>query len=181
MSELRTVPIFDVSVSSPVTADAATVYRYVTDLTRSGEWSPECVGGEWLTGIPATQGAVFRGHNHRRDDTVAWAPVVRGEWFTEAEVITAQPNSQFSWAMRDSSGRPQESVWSFRITEDSQGVVVAHEFVMSSLTEGMRKILAGLTPTDQDRFISDWQSKLEVDMKAALTAIKQNLEGGRFE
>lgn len=179
MSELATGPIFDVSVGSLISADAAAVYRYVTDLTRSGEWSPECRGGEWVSGVAATQGAVFRGWNHRRDDTVAWAPVVRGEWFTEAEVVAAEPNSLFTWAMRDSSGQVQQSVWSFRITDNAEGVVLAHDFVMRSLTEGMNKILARLTPTDRERFIRDWQSKLETDMKAALAAIRRNLEDGR--
>lgn len=179
MSELATKPIFDVSVSSLVNADAASIYRYVTDLTRSGEWSPECRGGEWVSGIAATQGAVFHGCNHRGDDTVAWAPVVRGEWSTDAEVIAAEPNSLFSWAMRDSSGRMQQSVWSFRITETANRVALTHNFVMRSLTEGMRKILAGLTPTDTDRFIKDWQSKLETDMRASLAAIKRNLEDDR--
>jgi hypothetical protein len=181
MNELRTVPLLDISVSSPVDADVAAVYCYITDLTRSGEWSPECLGGEWLSGGPAIQGAIFRGRNYRRIDAVAWAPVVRGEWFTEAEVVTAQPNTQFSWAMRDSSGRTQESVWSFRLADTAYGTVLTHEFVMRSATEGMLKILAELTSADQCRFIREWQSKLEVDMRATLAAVKANIEGERSE
>jgi hypothetical protein len=171
------VTIFSISVSTLVTADAAEVYRYVTDLSRSGEWSPECQGGEWISGEPASPGAVFRGRNRRAEDVVAWAPVVRGEWVTECEVVQAQPHTLFSWAMRDSSGRAQESVWTFRIGRTATGVVLSHEFVMRSLTEGMNGIFAALSQADQHRFIDEWATKLQRDMTATLAAIKRIIEG----
>lgn len=172
--------IFDVSVTTTIEAAPATVYDYVTDLPRSGDWSPECTGGQWIYGDPPKVGAVFRGSNHRSAHTVAWAPVVRGEWITESEVVVAQPPTRFSWAMRDRSGRIQESIWSFWIDDAPRGSVLRHEFTMGSLTEGMREILARLSPDEQNHFIEQWRDKLEADMSSAVAAIKRNIEGGRL-
>lgn len=171
--------VFDVAVRVSIDADPDDVYRYVSDLPRSGEWSPECLGGEWIAGAPGGVGAVFRGRNRRAADVVAWAPVVRGEWSTEAEVVVAQPARLFSWAMRDSTGRAQESVWSFRIgsaTAPPGETILAHEFVMRSLTEGMRKIVADMDAAETDRFVRDWRAKLERDMHDTVVGIKHRIE-----
>src|SRR5262245_46831252 len=95
-----TSPLFEVRVSVPVAAAPAQVYDVVSDLPRSGEWSAERQGGTWVQGAPAAVGAVFRGVNYRAEDVVSWAPVVRGEWRTESEVVTAEPGRRFSWSMR---------------------------------------------------------------------------------
>ena len=49
-----------------VEIDAAplTVYELISDITRMGDWSPECYRCEWLNGATAAEeGARFRGHN----------------------------------------------------------------------------------------------------------------------
>src|SRR5438094_139272 len=110
-TSVEKAPLFQSRADVHVSATPDEVYAVISDLPRSGEWSPECTGGEWVSGEPATVGAVFRGHNYRPEDVVAWAPVVRGNWSTEAEVVAAEPGRTFRWAMRDSSGAKQESVW----------------------------------------------------------------------
>jgi hypothetical protein len=49
-----------------IDAKPAELYDLVTDVTRMGEWSPECVRCVWLDGAtgPAV-GARFRGSNRR--------------------------------------------------------------------------------------------------------------------
>ena len=51
-------------VTIDVSAPPERVYGLISDITRMGEWSPECRRCEWIDGAtgPAV-GARFRGHN----------------------------------------------------------------------------------------------------------------------
>lgn len=168
--------LFEVRVSVPVAAPPADVYAVVSDLPRSGEWSAECQGGTWVHGAPAAVGSVFLGVNHRAEDVVSWAPVVRGEWRTEAEVVAAEPGRRFSWSMRDSSGRRQDSVWTYDVEPAGDGSVLVHHFRMGDPTEGIRGITAGMDDADKQRFFSEWGKKLEGDMTATLDRVKAVIE-----
>ncbi len=75
-----------VEVSRQIAASPETVWSAITDITRMGEWSPECHSCEWkddATG-PAV-GAWFIGHNRNGEF----------EWSTEAEIIECVPNEVF--------------------------------------------------------------------------------------
>ena len=52
------------SASVVINRDPQTVFAVVSDITRTGEWSPECVSGRWVGGAtgPAV-GAKFEGDN----------------------------------------------------------------------------------------------------------------------
>jgi len=77
------------SASAAVTIDAPrdAVYELVADVTRMGEWSPECVGCEWLD-TPGTVGSRFRGHNRRGP----------ARWSTTARVLSAERGLEFAFA-----------------------------------------------------------------------------------
>ncbi len=169
-------PLFQVRVSVDISAPPERVYGVVTDLPRSGEWSEECTGGQWVSGTPATVGAVFRGENHRGEDVVAWAPVVRGTWTTFAEVVEAEPARTFSWSMRDSAGERQDSVWSFDVEPSPGGSVLTHRFRMGRATEGIRGITADMDETLRKQFFADWGAKLEKDLAATLERIRTVVE-----
>ncbi len=175
-STTATVPLFVNRAEVRVAADPETVYALVTDLGRSGEWSPECTGGAWI-GEPAQVGSVFRGENYRAEDVVGWAPLIRGEWTTEAEVVVARQDREFRWAMRDKeTGRTQQSVWGFVVTPEGDGSVLAHEFQMDEPTEGIRKITKDMGEEGRARFIVDWGEKIQGDLVATLDRIKEILE-----
>ncbi|MFD7409197.1 SRPBCC family protein [Streptomyces sp. NPDC059866] len=176
LENLETTALFQVSVETQVRASADEVYATVSDLPRSGEWSVECTGGQWVEGTPAAVGAVFRGENHRPADVVAWAPVVRGAWTTDSEVVAAEPGRSFRWAIRDSSGRRQESVWSFDLRAADDGCVLVHSFWMGAPTEGIRGITAHMDEKEKQRFFSDWTAKLTADLAATVHRIKQAVE-----
>jgi hypothetical protein len=169
--------LFQVRASVLVAAAPEDVYAVVSDLPRSGEWSTECRGGGWVHGEPATVGAVFRGVNHRPEDVVAWAPVVRGEWTTEAEVVAAVPGRRFSWSMRDSKGEKQDSVWTYEVEPAEGGSLLVHHFRMGDPTEGIRGITAGMDDVEKQRFFSEWGKKLEGDLADTLDRIKAVIEG----
>jgi hypothetical protein len=167
---------FQICVEVDVDRPPDEVYAVVSDLRRSGEWSTECTGGSWVSGEPATVGAVFRGDNFRAGDVVSWAPVARGHWSTEAQVVAAEPGVTFCWAMRDSAGRLQESVWGFDIEPRGSGSLLIHHFRMGRLTEGMRSFKAQMSAQEQRRFLREWGRKLERDVAATLERIKAVIE-----
>ncbi|GLY32335.1 SRPBCC family protein [Kineosporia sp. NBRC 101731] len=168
--------LFEASAEIEIAALREIVYAVVTDLPRSGEWSTECRGGEWIEGAPATTGSVFRGHNERSPDVVAWAPVVRGEWSTEAEVVAADAPSLFSWAMRTRSGQAQDSIWTYELLENGPKTILRHQFRMGEATEGIRGIVADLDQDGRDRFFREWGVKIEQDMAATVRRIKAVVE-----
>jgi hypothetical protein len=64
------------------------VWRLVADITRMGEWSPECVRAEWDDGVdgPAV-GAPFHGHNKAGTN----------EWDAPCIVIECDPGKVFEF------------------------------------------------------------------------------------
>jgi uncharacterized protein YndB with AHSA1/START domain len=77
-----------VSVRTEIAAAPDAVWAAVTDVTRMGEWSPECTGAAWR-GTPAgpVLGARFRGRN--RKGGIRWSTVCR--------VVEAEPGRAFAW------------------------------------------------------------------------------------
>lgn len=75
-----------VEVSREIKASPEKVWSAISDVTRMGEWSPECHTCEWnddATG-PAV-GVRFTGHNRNGDF----------EWTTEAEIVECVPGERF--------------------------------------------------------------------------------------
>jgi uncharacterized protein YndB with AHSA1/START domain len=175
-SNTHTEPLFKLRSEVYIAAPPAEVYAVVTDLGRSSEWSPECQGGEWIHGEPATVGAVFRGENFRSDDVVAWAPITRGAWTTEAEVVEAVPGHLFRWAMRNKSGSCQPSVWGFVTEPSGEGTTLTHDFQMDEPTEGIHHITADMDAEEAGRFFAEWGDKVQGDLAITLERIKEVVE-----
>ncbi|MEO6085297.1 MAG: SRPBCC family protein [Umezawaea sp.] len=173
----KSTPLFQAGSDVWVSAVPDEVYAIVSDMPRAAEWSVECVGGTWVSGEPATVGAVFRGENRRGPDVVSWAPVVRGEWTTDSEIVAAEPGRVFSWAIRTKSGQAQDSVWTFEMAPADDGCVLAHHFHMGEPTEGIRGITAEMDAEEEQRFFAEWGAKLEKDIAATLRRIKDVIEG----
>jgi hypothetical protein len=174
-----TRPLFELSAQTHVAASPDEVYAVVSNLSRSSEWSPECVGGTWIKGRPAEVGSVFRGENRRAPDVVAWAPVVRGTWFTESEVVAAEPGRTFQWSMRTQAGEKQDSIWAYDVVPAGDGgTVLTHRFRMGRATEGIRGIVADMDDRGRERFFVDWGEKVAADLETTLARIKRVVEHG---
>lgn len=169
-------PLFQARSEIRISARPEDVYALVSDLPRCGEWSPECQGGEWISGEPGTVGAVFSGHNLRSPDVVAWAPVVRGHWTTTCEVVEAEPGRRFSWAMRTRAGERQDSVWGFDIEPDGDASILTHRFLMTKPTEGIREITKEMDDPEKMNFFFEWGEKVQSDIEVTLERIKKILE-----
>ncbi|MEV0844557.1 SRPBCC family protein [Streptomyces sp. NPDC049954] len=173
-------PLFELDARIRVSASPTKIYSVVSDLTRSKEWSPECMGGEWTQGEPSAVGSVFRGENLRGEDVVGWAPLVRGTWYTEARVVAAEPGRTFRWMMLTHAQEDQESVWGFDIeavegTEDGSSWLI-HHFRMGKATAGIHKIVENLDEDGRKRFVQDWTTKLGQDLDDTLARIKDVVE-----
>jgi len=169
-------PLFELRAETSISATPAVVYAIVTDLTRSAEWSVECIGGQWISGTPGAVGSVFRGNNVRAEDVVEWAPVVRGTWSTESEVVAAEPERLFSWAMRTKAGQRQDSVWSYLLEPTDDGCLLVHHFRMGKATEGIIGITEDMDAAAKRRFFAEWSAKLAGDLAATLDRIKVVIE-----
>lgn len=84
----------DLTHSESIVIDAApeAVYDLVSDVTRTGEWSPVCKECWWDEGATGAVGDVFTGRNVLPDRT----------WETRCTVIAAERGREFGWLVGDS-------------------------------------------------------------------------------
>ena len=89
------------SGSIVVRSSPEALYDLVSDVTRTGEWSPICTACWWDEGQSATVGAWFTGHNEVPGRT----------WETRSQVVAADRGREFAWLV---SGRLVR--WGFTFT-----------------------------------------------------------------
>jgi len=109
------------SASIEIDAPPSMVYQLVSDITRMGDWSPECYRCEWLDGATGpTVGARFRGHNR----------LGRIHWQRTAAVTAADPGREFAFTILNKNGR-EETLWSYRLSPLGEGtaLVESYEFL----------------------------------------------------
>lgn len=116
-----------------ISVPPAAVYALIGDVTRIGEWSPECERCEWLddaTG-PAV-GARFRGHNR--------LGILR--WQTTCVVTTAEVGREFAFSVVHDNGR-DETHWRNQLRPDGSGtaVVETYEFVWCPIVYRVSEML----------------------------------------
>jgi hypothetical protein len=149
-------------VRTEIATGAEAVWAAVADVTRMGEWSPECTGARWR-GSPAAPvpGARFSGHNRKG----------LARWSTACEVVEAEPGRVFAWEV--SFGVPIAR-WTYRFTPtaDGHGTVVEQSWL-----DRRSRLVAWLTETVLGTGRrGDWN---EVTMTATLAALKRALEAER--
>lgn len=112
-----------------VEADPRAVYAVVSDVTRTGEWSPECRRCRWLDGVegPAV-GARFRGWNRWRFN----------RWSRVCEVIEAEPGREFAFrTVPGRGGKNDSTIWRFRFDNDGDGTRLAQSYEIVDPPKGM--------------------------------------------
>ncbi len=100
-----------------VEASAEALYDLVSDITRTGEWSPVCTSCWWDDGAEAGRvGAWFTGHNQTPHRT----------WETRSEVVAAERGREFAWVVGGSLVR-----WGFTLAPAANGTTLteAWEFL----------------------------------------------------
>jgi len=103
------------------------VYELVADVTRMGEWSPECYRCEWLdAATSASVGARFRGYNRRG----------RYRWERTAIVQAADPGREFAFTTIDDRTGRHETNWQYTMESSRSGTLLSEgfEFLWCSFT-----------------------------------------------
>ena len=146
------------SDSVVVAASPEELYDLVSDVTRTGEWSPVCVACWWDEGAGPTVGSWFTGRNVTPERT----------WETRSLVAVADRGREFAWLV---SGRLVR--WGFTFTPVDGG---------TELTESWEFLPAGQAffaeryGDDAPRQIEDRTRAAHEGIPATLAAIKRIAE-----
>ncbi|MEO9140259.1 MAG: SRPBCC family protein [Jatrophihabitans sp.] len=89
-----------------IAAPPRAVYDLVSDVTRTGEWSPICRSCAWNEDGGPRVGATFTGHNEDSGRT----------WDTTCTVEAAEPGRTFSWVVGEGWVR-----WGYDLTAVDEG------------------------------------------------------------
>jgi ribosome-associated toxin RatA of RatAB toxin-antitoxin module len=121
-----------------VNATPEAVYDLVSDVTRTGEWSPVCTACWWDDESEAGQvGAWFTGHNETPERT----------WETRSRVVSAERGKEFSWTV---GGDMVD--WSFRMAPAEEGA--------TTLTESWHLLPHGVE-VFRERYAEDAEAQIE--------------------
>ena len=147
------------SDSVVVGLDADRLYAMIADVTRMGEWSPQCRSCWWDEGDGPTVGAHFTGRNDNGKRT----------WETRSRVVAAEPGREFAWEVNAGWVR-----WAFTLAPEDGG---------TRLTEWWAFQPAGIDAF-HERYGDRAQEQIEIRTRAAkhgipvtLAAIKRTAEG----
>ena len=128
-----------VTVSRRIAASPEVIWAAVSDVTRMGEWSPECHTCGWIEGATGPEvGATFEGHNRNGDK----------EWTTQVKVVESVPGERF--VFEPFFGDFTFSRWGYLIEGDGDGSIVT-EFTENLIPEEMREVssqISGVTDRD---------------------------------
>lgn len=151
----------DIEVSVHVEASPEDLYDMVTDVTRMGEWSPECYRCVWTNGAtgPAV-GARFRGYN--RKGLV--------HWFTTPRVTAAERGREFAFRVPQS-----DAEWIYRFEPDGSGTKVTETRRMLRQHSALRdKAVALFLGSDRD---GQTRAGIEATLARIKTAAEASNEG----
>jgi uncharacterized protein YndB with AHSA1/START domain len=125
-----TVPNLTGSASITIDRPVAEVFDAITDITRMGEWSPECVACRWADGVDGSRvGAVFSG-----DNVAKVGPLTLKRWTTSSEVTAYEPATVFEFVAEG------YSTWRYDFEARDGSTVVTESFSYAPPT-GAKKFL----------------------------------------
>jgi len=145
------------SVTTTIAAPIGEVFAAVTDVTRMGEWSPECIACRWVGDATGpVVGSEFEG-----DNVAALGPVTLKRWTTTSEVIDVEQNSSFGFMAEG------YTTWRYDFAEKDGATVVTESFSYPPYV-GWQKFVYGR--------LANRQKAMTNGMQATLDRIKQSLE-----
>ena len=107
------------SVTVHMAAPADKVWNVISDITRTGEFSPEVFESEWLGGATGpVLGAKFRGHVRRNEI----GPV----YWTTCRITACEPSREFGFAVL--AGDKALNNWHYRLDPRGDGTDVTESF-----------------------------------------------------
>lgn len=106
------------TASITINRPPAEVWAAVADITRMGDWSPECIAGRWVGGAtgPAV-GAKFEG-----DNIAKLAGRTVKKWTTTSEVTACEPGATFAFVAEG------YTTWTYTFEAAGEGTKVTEAF-----------------------------------------------------
>jgi|SRR5665213_2986272 len=105
--------------SIEIAAAPTAVYDLVSDVTRMGDWSPECYHCEWAGVIhEPVVGARFRGHNRM-------GPI---RWSTTCQIVIADRGQEFAFTVIHDRNDRESTRWRYRFHPSEIGTVLSESF-----------------------------------------------------
>ncbi len=126
------------------------LYALISDVTRTGEWSPICTGCWWDEGQGPEVGAWFTGRNETPQRT----------WETRSEVVVADPGREFAWKVGGKYSR-----WGYTLDAAEGG---------TRLTESWHFTDEGIVYF-HEKYADDAQAQIENRIEVAHTGIPETL------
>jgi hypothetical protein len=154
------VTALEFSDSVVVAVEPDELYALVSDVTRMGEWSPQCRACWWDEGDGPTVGSYFTGRN---DDG-------KRTWETRSRVVAAEPGREFAWVVNEGLVR-----WGFTVEPADGGARLTESWAFQP--DGIRAF--------HERYGDDAEAQIAIRSRSAhegipvtLAAIKRTAEGG---
>lgn len=146
--------------SAIIGAPPERIWELVSDVTRTGEWSPENTGGVWLKGAAGPiAGARFRGTNCRG----------RARWATSCEVVAAVPGREFAF-VTGTAAKPK-TLWRYILEPIGDGTRVTESFELVKPVGAVSRLVTRVTTGVRDR-----RADLEENVRTSLVNLKQIVE-----
>jgi hypothetical protein len=147
------------SASVVVATSPEELYDLVSDVTRTGEWSPVCRACWWDEGASAVAGAWFTGRNEVPGRT----------WETRSQVVVADRGREFAWLV---SGRLVR--WAFTLAPVEGGTLLTESWEF--LPAGLERFAELYGDRAQEQ-IADRTRAAHEGIPATLATIKAIAEG----
>lgn len=155
-----------VAAEEVVAARPELVWDLVADVTRVGEWSPECIRAAWLAEPGGPQrGARFTGRNRLPDGF---------EYDVTCLVTETDRPRAFAWVVLDDSGDPARpsSSWRYRIDPLPGGASRVRQRFTHGPGASYLRAAAAQVPDRATEFIAARLDGLRANMSATLRAMK---------
>lgn len=146
------------SESIHVDAGPATVYAVVSDVTRTGEWSPVCRECWWDEGDGPRVGAWFTGRNVTPER----------EWQTRCRVTVADEDRAFGWSVG-----PNIVFWTYTMQDSDGGTLLTESWEFPPAGQA---VFAERYGDDAAAQIADREAAARAGIPATLAAIKKAIE-----
>jgi hypothetical protein len=138
MSRVQKSSCVTVVVDAPV----EDVWRVVSDVRRTGEWSHECRSAQWLAGADAAApGVRFRGRNR-----AGWA-----RWTRTCEIVAVDELSGLAWRTVPSWRFPDSTEWRLHLVPEGRRTAITQSFTVVRAPWLLDRFYAWLIPAHRDR------------------------------
>ena len=139
------------------------VFRLISDVTRMGEWSPECRRSHWIgESVGAVVGAHFRGHNRR-----GWL-----RWAVQCRVTDVELDQTFAFETLPFApfSRKVQTRWRYALEPAGNGTVLKESFEVLWFLRIVFRLAFGGSGARQTQLETSVQDTLERIKEVAETS-----------